>query len=98
MCAKQSRGVFDIDAACKSACEAVVQYCKEDGISKRDCATVLKGLEARDVSAYEESDWFLLYDSLGTRDQLDEGASEIYQLAAHVWYMSHHLKGLCGLK
>lgn len=87
-------GVFDIAEASMSACKAVREYCREDGITRCDYTAVIQGLRARDFSEFTDADWFMLFDALGTRDELSANAKELYVLASYVWYMAVHFRGL----
>lgn len=94
MATKETCELFSIDSACAEAIDSVLAYASEDCLSKRDYQTVVRGLKKKDVSHFTDSDWFLLFDALGTRDQLSKGASELYALASYVWYMAQHFRGL----
>lgn len=90
----KNANLFDISLACKTAILAVKEYCRESSVPRREAAAVLDGLKHRDLSSLNGSDWFLLYDSLGTRGNLDASTRELYTLANYTWYMSHHFSGL----
>lgn len=90
--------LFDIDAACREAVAAVRSYANEEALSRCDYQVLASGLSNKDVANFEDHDWFLLFDALGSRDSLGKNASELYVLATYVWFMSRHLDGLVGLR
>lgn len=80
----------------KKAAAALIEYCEEDCIPKRDYAPTLRRLKKQDFLNFTGNDWWLLYDAIGTRPEqfFDDGVSVLYDYAS----CSHWLPIVEGAK
>lgn len=63
------------------ACELVKSFGLEEGYTARELNTVIGSIQALHFSELQ-AHWFLIFDALGTSDELDDESTALYQFAA----------------
>jgi hypothetical protein len=82
-----AKGAFTAQVIRKAE-KALLEYCKEDGIPKREYSRTLRLLKKQEFVQFDLEDWFLIWDAVGTRaDEAfrDAGMGVFCQYAMLAW-------------
>jgi hypothetical protein len=68
----------------KHICRIMTEYAPEVGVLKKEIADDLKAIKAWKLDAI--TDWFYVYDALGSNGNLDAELTDFYMYAASRWW------------
>jgi hypothetical protein len=71
----------------EAAITAIREYCREDGISRRDYSTTVRLVRDQRFDDMNTSDWFMLFDAMGTRGEefFTPEMRQFYRFAMFSW-------------